>query len=70
MPQVVVYNPGIPKHEALIQDIASTPGLNIRRSVKISNLPAPAIDYLAPRQRVAYFFERVVDSAFAEALAA
>jgi hypothetical protein len=35
----------------------STPDLGIRRSLKPAQLPADALDYLAPRPRVAYFFE-------------
>ena len=34
-----------------------TPDLGIRRSLKPAQLPADALDYLAPRPRVAYFFE-------------
>jgi hypothetical protein len=32
-------------------------------------LPRAAIDYLSPRARVCYFFERAVDPALAEARA-
>lgn len=60
-PRVVVHEPGIPKHEALILDLESVPQISIRRSLKPSSLPEAALDYLAPRQRVCYFFERVAD---------
>ncbi len=58
-PRVVVHEPGIPRDEALVLDLESADGLGIRRSVKPAQLPREAFDYLAPRQRVAYFFEAV-----------
>lgn len=60
-PRVVVHEPSVPKHEALILDLESASNISIRRSLKPSSLPIAALDYLAPRQRVCYFFERVVD---------
>jgi HD-GYP domain-containing protein (c-di-GMP phosphodiesterase class II) len=61
-PRIIVYEPGVSKHEALILDLEHAPQLGIRRSLKPSALPGAAYDFLAPRQRVSYFFERVVDS--------
>jgi HD-GYP domain-containing protein (c-di-GMP phosphodiesterase class II) len=60
-PRVIVYETGVPKHETLILDLERAPNISIRRSLKPSTLPAPAMDYLAPRQRISYFFERVAD---------
>lgn len=61
-PGLVVYEAGMAKHESLILELEYAPGVSIRRSVKPSALPAADLAYLAPRQRTAYFFERVVDS--------
>lgn len=61
-PRVIVHEPAIPSHEALILDMESTPSVGIRRSVKPTSLPNAALEYLAPRQRLSYFFERSVDS--------
>lgn len=61
-PRVIVHEPGVPKHEALIVDMEHAPNIGIRRSLKPSSLPIAAMDYLAPRQRISYFFERVVDA--------
>lgn len=60
-PRVIVHEPGVPKHEALILDLEHSPHIGIRRSLKPSNLPIAAMDYLAPRQRISYFFERVIE---------
>jgi HD-GYP domain-containing protein (c-di-GMP phosphodiesterase class II) len=65
-PRVIVYEPGISKHEALILDLEQAPNIGIRRSLKPSALPKAAMDYLSPRQRICYFFERAIDSPPAE----
>ncbi len=59
-PYVIVYDAAVPRDEALIVDLEHAPELGIRRSLKPSQLPRTVQDYLSPRQRVSYFFERVV----------
>jgi HD-GYP domain-containing protein (c-di-GMP phosphodiesterase class II) len=56
-PNVLVHDPHLPREEALHLNLMTTPDLGIRRSLKPAQLPADALDYLAPRPRVAYFFE-------------
>lgn len=56
-PNVLVHDPKLPREEALHLNLMSTPDLGIRRSLKPAQVPAAALDYLAPRPRVAYFFE-------------
>ncbi len=56
-PRVIVHEPSVPKHEALILDLESQPGIGIRRSLKPASLPAEALEYLGPRQRITYYFE-------------
>ena len=60
-PRIFVFDPRVPKHEALILDLESTPELGIKRSLRPDGLPRAAMDYLSPRQRICYFFERAVD---------
>lgn len=67
-PRVIVHESGISRHEALILDLEHAPTLGIRRSLKPSALPSAAAEFLAPRQRVCYFFERVIDPTMAGAL--
>jgi putative nucleotidyltransferase with HDIG domain len=55
-PKVLVFDPAVPVEQALHLNLETTPDLGIRRSLKSEQLPAKAVDYLAPRQRVAYFF--------------
>jgi len=56
-PRVMVHEPKVPRDEALVLDLESVPGLGIRRSIRPQQLPPASLDYLAPRPRVAYFFE-------------
>jgi hypothetical protein len=56
-PRVLVFDPQVPVGQALHLNLDSVPDLGIRRSLKAEQLPSRAVDYLAPRQRVAYFFD-------------
>ncbi|MEO7337304.1 MAG: HD domain-containing phosphohydrolase [Caldimonas sp.] len=56
-PCVLVHDPLVPRDEALVLDLEKAGDLGIRRSIKALDLPPAAFEYLAPRQRVAYFFE-------------
>lgn len=57
-PRVLIHDPQVPRHDALIQDLEAMPDIGIRRSIKPGNLPQESADYLAPRQRICCFFER------------
>jgi putative nucleotidyltransferase with HDIG domain len=61
-PRVLVHDPKVPRDEALLLDLETTDGIGIRRSVRPQQLPESALIYLAPRPRVAYFFEPVRDA--------
>lgn len=63
-PRVLVHDPSVSKFEALILDLEQTPEIGIRRSLKPASLPRAALDYLSPRQRICYFFERSVETPF------
>ena len=56
-PRVLVFDPAVPRDEALHLDLDKAPDLGIRRSIRAAQLPSAALAYLAPRPRVAYFFE-------------
>jgi HD-GYP domain-containing protein (c-di-GMP phosphodiesterase class II) len=60
-PRIIVHEPTVPKDEALILDLEHAKDLGIKRSVRPLQLPKATIDYLSPRQRICYFFERSVD---------
>ena len=57
-PRIIIFEPRVPREDALIEDLEQSPDLGIRRSLKPLQLPKAAFDYLSPRQRICYFFER------------
>ena len=59
-PQVLVYDPVVPEDQAAQLDLSECSSIGIRRSLRPTQLPTPAKAYLAPRPRVAYFFETTV----------
>ena len=61
-PRVLVHDSGTPRDEALHINLEAEPALGIRRSLKAGQLPAAAMEYLAPRQRITYYFEPVPQS--------
>jgi putative nucleotidyltransferase with HDIG domain len=61
-PRVMVHEAKVPRDEALVLDLENVPGLGIRRSIRPQQLPPASLEYLAPRPRVAYFFEPARDS--------
>jgi len=66
-PRIIIHEPSVPKDEALILDLETQPELGIKRSVRPLQLPKATIDYLSPRQRICYFFERAADPLVAAA---
>ena len=60
-PQVIVYDPKVLREDAIALHLEGFPLTGIRRSLKPSQLPRPAFQYLSPRQRISYFFERSMD---------
>ena len=58
-PRVLVHDPLVPREEALVVNLDLLPDLGIRRSLQPARLPAAALEYLAPRPRVSYFFEQL-----------
>ncbi|MBC3920903.1 DUF3391 domain-containing protein [Undibacterium sp. CY18W] len=57
-PKVVIHSPSVPRDEALVINLEHESTLCIHRSLKPLQLPKAAYDYLSPRKRLCYFFER------------
>ncbi len=66
-PRVLVHDPKVPRHEALVLDLETKPDIGIRRSLPASKLPPATIEYLDPRPRVSYYFEPLARAAADEA---
>lgn len=68
-PRVIVYDPQVPRDEAMVLDLDTQPELGVRRSLRPAQLHRPVLEYLSPRPRICYFFERAVDPERMEASA-
>lgn len=56
-PWVLIYDPEIPKEEAVMIDLEREPEVNISKAIRPIQLPAAVYDYLSPRKRVTYYFD-------------
>ena len=56
-PTLIVYEPSIPKAEALIVNLEQEPKLAIARSLRPAQLPEETLEYLNPRQQLTYYVD-------------
>jgi HD-GYP domain-containing protein (c-di-GMP phosphodiesterase class II) len=54
-PQVMIYEPEIPRRQAVIVDLAKEDGLKIERSLRLQERPDDELDYLLPRRKLNWF---------------
>jgi len=54
-PRLMLYDPAIPKEEAVLLDLSETPELSVTSTLRPGELPKPVFDYLSPRSRISYF---------------
>jgi hypothetical protein len=55
LPTVLLYDPAVPKEEALLLNLADEPDLSVAATLRPAELPKPVYDYLSPRSRISYF---------------
>lgn len=56
-PWVTVYDPDIPKDEAIMLDLEEEPDINIAKALRPIQLAPEVYEYLSPRKRVTYYFD-------------
>ncbi|TWE01567.1 putative nucleotidyltransferase with HDIG domain [Pseudomonas sp. AG1028] len=56
-PTLIIYDPAVPKEEALIVNLEAEPKLAIAASIRPSQLPPEALEYLNPRQQLTYYVD-------------
>lgn len=56
-PSILIYDPSVPKNEAIILDLATEAELEVSASLKVGQLAPEVYDYLSPRKRMSYFFD-------------
>lgn len=54
-PTVMIFDPTVPRAEALIVDLASEPDVKVDAVVRPAEVDPAALEYLAPRRRLSYF---------------
>ncbi|MDI1259197.1 HD-GYP domain-containing protein [Aquabacterium sp.] len=64
-PTILVYDPAVPKEEAILVDLEQEPDVVVSRAIKPQQLPQAAHDYLSPRKRMSYHFHAEVGKALA-----
>jgi putative nucleotidyltransferase with HDIG domain len=56
-PQIMIYEAGVPREEAVMVNLEEQPDLNIVKSIRPSQVPKDIYNYLSPRKRVSYYFD-------------
>jgi len=56
-PTILIYDPSVPKDEAIILDLSADSDLEVKASLKPDLLPQEIYAYLSPRKRMTYYFD-------------
>jgi putative nucleotidyltransferase with HDIG domain len=56
-PTVLVYDPAVPKDQAILVDLEQVAEVSIARTIKPQQLPEAVFDYLSPKKRLAFYFD-------------
>ena len=54
-PQVMIYEPEVPRRQAIIIDLSKDASCKIDRPLRLQDRPAAELDYLLPRRRISWF---------------
>jgi HD-GYP domain-containing protein (c-di-GMP phosphodiesterase class II) len=58
-PQVMIYEPTMPRSEAIIIDLARDNGITIEKPLRLQERPDDELDYLLPRRKLNWFHMEV-----------
>ena len=56
-PMVMIYDPEVPRNEAVILELRENKDINITKAINPSLLPNTISDYLSPQDRTNYYFD-------------
>lgn len=56
-PMVMVYDPAVPKEEAILVDLDGEDDVNIAKAIRPAQLPREIYNYLSPRRQLSYYFD-------------
>jgi hypothetical protein len=54
-PQVLIYEPEIPRRQAIILNLATDTNLHIAKPLRLQERPSDELDYLLPRRKMNWF---------------
>jgi HD-GYP domain-containing protein (c-di-GMP phosphodiesterase class II) len=54
-PQVLIYAPEVPRHQAIIIDLAREDSIKIEKPLRLQERPDEELDYLLPRRKLNWF---------------
>lgn len=54
-PQIMIYEPEVPRRQAIIIDLVKETSIKIERSLRLQERPDDELDYLLPRRRLNWF---------------
>lgn len=60
-PKVLLYAPSVPIEQAIYFDLEQAPSVCIKKCFRPAQVPREVLDYLSPRRRICYYFERAVE---------
>lgn len=61
-PSLLIYDPDVPKEEALWLDLSEDPDLKVEKTLRPGELDKAVFDYLEPRTRVSYYSDSNVST--------
>ncbi len=56
LPKVLIYDADIPKDEAIVMDLAESPGITIESALKPEDISEDAFKWFNPREKLSYYF--------------
>ena len=56
-PVVLIYDPAVPKEEAILVDLETEPDVSVTKAMRPQQLSPEAHAYLSPRKRTTYYFD-------------
>lgn len=57
-PFVMIHAPEVPRETPIVLDLSEEITLNIHKCLRIAQLPKDVFDYLNPRKRISYYFDK------------
>lgn len=58
-PRVILYNPDVPRWNAMMTDLRERPDLEVKEILKPGDCPPELYEYLGISERLGYFYERI-----------